>query len=179
MVTGSVARRYAKALLQIGVDLGDYERLGTELRQLANAIKTSPELATTLSNPVFPRADRERVLRALLERIGASPTVLNTVRLLLERERLDIIVDLSRELDVLIDVLAGRVNARVSSAAPLDEAQRDRLMRSLETLSGKKVDMVVHHDPSLLGGVVAQLGDIVYDGSLRTQLERMRHDLLS
>jgi F-type H+-transporting ATPase subunit delta len=179
MVTGSVSRRYARALLQIGVEEKSYEQIGNELRQLAAAIKLSPELASTLANPVFPRADRERVLRALLERIGAGPTVVNTIRLLLERERLNILVDLSRELDVLIDALAGRVNARVSSATPLDDTQRERLMRSLETLSGKKVDMVVHHDPSLLGGVVAQVGDIVYDGSLRTQLERMRHDLIS
>lgn len=179
MIAGSVARRYAKALLHIGIDDGNYERIGREVRTLASAIKRSEELAQTLANPVFPRTDREKVLRALLDRIGATQTVVNFTRLLLDRERLSILPDISRELDAMIDARARRVAARVKSAVPLDEQQRNRLVKTLESLSGKKVDMVVEHDPALLGGVVAQVGDVVYDGSLRTQLERIRQDLIA
>jgi F-type H+-transporting ATPase subunit delta len=179
MVTGSVARRYAKALLLIGIDDGNFDRIGREVRALAGAIKRSAELAQTLANPIFARSDREKVLRALLDRIGATQSVVNFTRLLLDRERVAAIPDISRELDALIDARAKRVAAKVRSATPLDEQQKKRLVKTLESLSGKTVDMVVEHDPSLLGGVVAQVGDLVYDGSLRTQLERIRQDLIA
>lgn len=179
MISGSVARRYAKALLQIGLDEKNLERIGREVRALADAIKRSQELAQTLSNPVFPRSDREKVLRALLERIGATRAVVNFTRLLLDRQRMASLPDIARSLDAMIDERAGRVAARVTSATPLDEQQQKRLVKTLESLSGKKVDMAVEHDPSLLGGVVAKVGDVVYDGSLRTQLERIRQDLFT
>src|ERR687888_495847 len=106
MIAGSVARRYARALLQLGVDDGNLERVGREVRVLATSIKRSEDLARTLSSPVFPRADREKVLRALLDRIGASQVVVNFTRLLLDRERVLILPDISRELDVMIDARA-------------------------------------------------------------------------
>jgi F-type H+-transporting ATPase subunit delta len=177
MIHGSIARRYAKALLEIGVADGNYERLGREVRALARVIKSSAELGAALSNPAFPRVEREGVLKAILQRLGASQMVVNFMRLLLDRERMGALADISRELDAMIDARAGRVAAQVSSATPLDAAQRDRLTRALEAMSGKKVDVQIAHDPALLGGVVAKVGDTVYDGSLRTQLERMRQSL--
>ena len=177
MITGSVARRYAKAMLLIGIDDGNLDRIGREVRTLASAMKRSTELTQTLASPVFARSDREKVLRALLDRIGATQAVVNFTRLLLDRERVGILPDISRSLDSMIDERGGRVAARVRSATPLDEQQQKRLVKTLEALSGKKVDMAVEHDPSLLGGVVAKVGDVLYDGSLRTQLERIRQDL--
>ncbi|HYU16113.1 MAG TPA: ATP synthase F1 subunit delta [Candidatus Acidoferrum sp.] len=178
MIAGSVARRYARALLQIGTADGNLERIGREVGDLAAALKRSAELAQALSSPVFQRADREKVLRALLDRIGATQAVVNLTRLLLDRERIAVLPDISRELDVMIDARAGRVAARVRSAVPLDEQQQKRLVKTLESLSGKKVEMAVEHDPALLGGLVAQVGDVVYDGSLRTQLEKIRNELV-
>lgn len=178
MIAGSVARRYARALLQIGTEDGNLERIGREVGVLARAFKRSAELAQTLTNPVFPRSEREKVLRALLDRIGAIQAVTNFTRLLLDRERLNVLPDIARELEAMIDARAGRVAAKVTSAAPLEEPQKKRLVKTLESLSGKKVDMTVEHDPALLGGVIAQVGDVVYDGSLRTQLERIRQELV-
>jgi F-type H+-transporting ATPase subunit delta len=177
MISGSIARRYAKALLEIGVEDGNYERIGREVRALARALKSSNELTLALTNPAFPRSDREKILRAILQRLGGSQMVVNFTRLLLDRERMAVVPDISRELDAMIDAKAGRVAAEVRSATALDAGQRERLTQALETLSGKKVEMKIDTDPSLLGGVVAKLGDTVYDGSLRTQLERMRQTL--
>jgi F-type H+-transporting ATPase subunit delta len=177
MSSGSVARRYAKALMQLGVEHGAYERYGKELGSLARAIRGSAELSTSLTNPAFPRADREKILRAVLERIGASREVVNFTRLLLDRERVAALPDISRELDVLIDAQAGRIAATVTSAAPLTPAQESALLAKLEAVSGKKVQMKVVTDPTLLGGLVAKLGDTVYDGSLKTQLQRLRDEL--
>jgi F-type H+-transporting ATPase subunit delta len=177
MITGSLARRYARALMQIGSEQGNYEQLGAELRSLGQAYRSSKELETALTNPAFPRAERERILVALLERLGASPIVVNVTRLLLERERAGAIPDISRELDAMIDEKIGRVAAVITSATPLSGQQQAAVIAALEKLSGRTVSAETRHDPELLGGVVAQVGDVVYDGSLRTQLHQMRHRL--
>jgi F-type H+-transporting ATPase subunit delta len=179
MISGSIARRYARALMAIGVDDGSYEQLGRELAGLADAMQISAELAATLSNPAFPRSDRKKVLEAILQRLGASRTIRNFTLLLLDRERLGIVPAVARELAAMIDEKVGRVSAEVVSATPLAPAQVAKLQRKLEQLSGKSVRMSTTADPELLGGVVAQVGDIVYDGSLRTQLRKIRQELLS
>ncbi|ACY18540.1 ATP synthase F1 subunit delta [Haliangium ochraceum] len=178
MPAGSIARRYARALMSIGVEDGTYEALGRQVGVLAGAMKTSDELTQTLSNPAFPRADRRRILSALLERIGASKTVENFVLLLLDRERMGVLPDIARELDRMIDERTGRISAEVVSAQPLNEAQTARIKETLEKISGKQVQLSKREDPELLGGVVAKLGDVVYDGSLRTQLNQMRESLV-
>lgn len=177
MSSGSLGRRYAKALMEIGTEDGSYKRLGQDVADLAKAIKTSDELAEILSNPVFPRDDREKIVMALLQRIGASKTVINFSKLLLDRERISVIPDISRALSAMIDDLSGQITAEVRSAVPLDAAQQDELKATLESLSGKKILIEVKEDKSLLGGVVAKVGDLVYDGSLRTQLRELRRSL--
>lgn len=178
MLSGSLARRYARALMLIGEEDGSYERVGRDLRSLASAMEASEELTSTLTNPVFPREDREKILRALMQQIGASQAVVNTVRLLLDRERLAAVPDIARELEAMIDAKAGRVKAEVVSAQPLTDAQKQQLIGTLESLSGKTVQVQTSEDPDLLGGVVAKVGDMVYDGSLRTQLRQLRETLL-
>lgn len=178
MSSGSIARRYARALMALGVDNNDYEALGQQVGALARAMKSSSELAETLSNPAFPRSDRKKVITALLARLNASKTVESFVLLLLERERLAALPDIARELDAMIDERKGRIAAEVVSARPLSDQQLAQLERALEALSGKKVDIAKREDPELLGGIVAKLGDTVYDGSLRTQLAQLRQRLV-
>lgn len=175
MSAGSLARRYAKALLQLGEEDKSVERIGTETADLAAAMESSQELSDTLTNPLFPRSDRQRVLEAILQKIGAGKNVVNFALLLLDRERLGEVVAISRELSAMIDEALGRVAAEVVSATPLSAVQEAEIKSKLETLSGKKVDMQTRQDAELLGGVVAMVGDVVYDGSLRTQLMQLRN----
>lgn len=177
MTAGSIPRRYARALLGLGAEKGNYEALGREVGAFAAAMKTSRDLVHTLTNPVFGREQRRKVVDALLVRTGASPVTKNFFHLLLDRERLVFVPDISRELDAMIDAKAGRVHAEVKSAQPLSPSHEQQLKSSLEKMSGKTVLMSKEHDPSLLGGVVAKLGDVVYDGSLKNQLQRLREQL--
>jgi F-type H+-transporting ATPase subunit delta len=177
MVTGSLARRYARAVVEIGTANHNLDKLGADLRALAGAMHTSAELITVLTNPAIRRADRRRVLDGLLTRVSATPHSRNLVYLLLDGERLASLPAISREVDAMIEARAGRVVAEVTSARPLDAAQLSQITAALEKLSGKKVAVTKHEDPSLLGGVVAKLGDTVYDGSLRTQLHTLRDAL--
>jgi F-type H+-transporting ATPase subunit delta len=177
MVTGSLARRYARAVLEIGTANGSLDKIGADLRSLAKAMHDSAELVTALTNPAIRRADRRRVIDGLLQRIGAEPHTKNLVYLLLDGERLSSLEAISREVDAMIEAKAGRMAAEVTSAKPLDAAQLTEITAALEKLSGKKVAVTKREDPSLLGGVVAKLGDTIYDGSLRTQLRTLRDEL--
>jgi len=177
MVTGSLARRYARAAVQIGTAHGNLEKIGADLQTLAHAMHGSSELVTVLTNPALRRADRRRVIDGLLDLLKAAPHSRNLVYLLLDGERLGSLEAISRELDAMIEARAGRVQAEVTSARPLDAAQLSQITAALEQLSGKQVAVTQREDPSLLGGVVAKVGDTVYDGSLRTQLRTLRDEL--
>jgi F-type H+-transporting ATPase subunit delta len=177
MVTGSLARRYARAIVAIGTQSNNLDKLGADLRSLAKAMNESSELVTVLTNPAIRRADRRRVIDGLLQRVSAAPHTRNLVYLLLDGERMASLAAISREVDAMIEAKAGRMLAEVTSARPLDPAQLTQITAALEKLSGKKVAVTKREDPALLGGVVAKLGDTVYDGSLRTQLRTLRDEL--
>ncbi len=177
MPAGSIARRYARALMGIGIDNKSYDAIGRQVAALAEAMTISTELSEALSNPAFPRADRQKILEALLARLGSSQITRNFTLLLLERDRLAALPDISRELGAMIDEHVGRVSAEVTSATPLTQMQLTQIKSALEKLSGKQVHIDKKEDPELLGGVVAKVGDVVYDGSLRTQLAQMRHNM--
>ena len=177
MISGSLARRYAKAIFAIGVAQNSLDRIGADLRTFAAAMKESRELGATLESPAIRRTERRKVLDAIATRIGAQPVTKNFLNLLLDGERIVTLPAIARELDAMIEAKAGRVAAEVVSAKPLDPAQLSQITAALEKLSGKKVNIAKREDPELLGGVVAKVGDVVYDGSLRTQLRTLRDEL--
>jgi F-type H+-transporting ATPase subunit delta len=179
MIAGSLARRYARALLDIGIAKGSYEQLGKDIDELAALYSGSRDLTEALTNPVFPMARRRAVLEAILERAGVSPVTRNFVLLLLDRERIPYLPAIGRELRAMVDERAGRVRALVTSARPLTADNVATIQAALEKVSGKKVLLEKKEDPTLLGGVVAKVGDVVYDGSVRTQLEMMRERFLA
>jgi len=174
VITGSLARRYARAIMQ----LQGLPAIAADLRVLAKAMADSEELVTLLSNPAIRRADRRKVLDALLQRANAQPTTKNLVYLLLDGERMSSLPAISRELDQMIEAKAGRVSATITSAKPLEAGQVTQITAALEKLSGKKIEVTRKEDPALLGGVVAKVGDVVYDGSLKTQLRSLREELI-
>jgi F-type H+-transporting ATPase subunit delta len=177
MAAGSISRRYARAVLDLGIAQNNLDKLGADLRGLAAAMHTSPELVASLSNPALRRAERKKIVEGLLARLAAHATSKNIVFLLLDRERLGELPMISREVDAQIEARAGRVTAEVTSAVELSPAQLTQLTATLERLSGKKVHVERKQDPTLLGGVVAKVGDVVYDGSVRTQLRALRDEL--
>jgi F-type H+-transporting ATPase subunit delta len=177
VITGSLSRRYAKAVLEIGAAQGGIEKIGSDLRSLAKAMKESTELQSTLVSPAIRRGDRKKVIDGLLQSIGVVSTTRNLIYLLLDGERLAWLPAISRELDAMIEAKAGKITAEITSAKPLEPAQLGQITAALEKLSGKRVTVSKREDPELLGGVIAKVGDTVYDGSLRTQLRTIRDEL--
>jgi F-type H+-transporting ATPase subunit delta len=176
---GSVARRYARALFAIGVDAGNFEALGREIGDLATLWSSSTELRETLRNPVFTGSEKRAVLGKILPRVTPTLAVQRTAFLLLERQRIVLLPAIARAYRELADAHTGRVRARVTSAQPLGDAALDRVRRSLERRTGKHVILETVVDPGVIGGVVAQVGDLVLDGSIRTQLAALRQKLLN
>jgi F-type H+-transporting ATPase subunit delta len=167
---GSVARRYAKALFELGVEKGNFEALGQQLDALAGVYGDSRELRQTLENPVFKASQKRKIIEALLPQVAQDPVVRNFVLLLVDRNRINVLPLIARAFQELTDRQLGRVRAVVTSAKPLDVATQGEIQRALEKRTGKKVLMKSEVDPTLIGGVVARVGDLVLDGSLRTRL---------
>ena len=179
MITGSLSRRYAKALLEIGISQNTFDALGKELERAADTLRASPELRNALENPVFSLEKRKLIMDELSRRLALSKTVRNFIMLLLDKGRIARLPDISRVYRGLVDEHAGRVRATVVSARPLDPMLETRLKTALEKQSGKVVIFEKREDPSILGGLITQLGDTLYDGSVRTQLQDLREELLS
>jgi F-type H+-transporting ATPase subunit delta len=177
VIAGSLARRYARALMDLGAAHRNADKLGADVRAFAQAMKVSPELVHTLGNPAFPRADRKKILDALGDRFRVDQLTRNFVYVLLDRERLTHLQAISREIDRMIEEAAGRVAAEVVSAQPLTAGQLSQITAALEKLSGRKVQLSRREDPSLIGGVIAKVGDVVYDGSVRSQLRQLRDQI--
>ena len=178
-LAGSVARRYAKALFGIGVSQGSFEALGQELEALATVYSESRELRQTLENPVFALSQKRAIIKSVLPRVAQSPVLHNFVLLLVDRGRIGALPMIARAFQELTDAQLGRVRAVVTSAKPLDMLTEGEIQRALERRTGKKVLMKSEVDPTLIGGVVARVGDLVLDGSLRTRLASVGNRILN
>lgn len=176
---GSVARRYAKAIFEIGVEKDNFELLGRQISDLADLWKDSPELRQTLENPVFKLSQKRAVLQGLMPRVAPARPVQSLALLLLERGRIDILPAVARAYEEMSDDKLGRVRALVKSAKPLDIASETEIRKALEKRTGKKVLMTTEVDASLIGGVVAHVAGVVLDGSVAARLTTLRTRLLN
>lgn len=177
MDSGSVARRYAKALFGLAVENGKVEAWSESLATLAGALHSAPDLADILADPVRSREER----RALAEKLGVALRLdrepANLLLLLGDRNRLDRLPDVLRAFGELADAHLGRLRARVTTAVPIDGETLQSLARRLSELTRAQVLLERSVEPTLLGGAVTQVGNLVYDGSVRTQLEDLRRNL--
>lgn len=179
MLNVSISRRYARALIDVAAETQSVEPVATQLAALARAVEQSPELRDLVMNPAYTRAQRLSVVEGLFKLLGkVDPVLENTVRLLVERNRLAYLPDIARAYGEMADARAGRVRGHVTSAVPLPAEALASLTQQLEKLTQRSVVLETKVDPSLIGGVSAQVGSVVYDGSVRSQLEAMRRGLL-
>ena len=177
MIMGSIARRYAKALFSLAVDSGRVEPWAKSLEALSDAVQGAPDLRDVLSNPVYSKEQRRAIVEQLAAALKLDPEPSNLLFLLGDRNRLAYlaaVVDTFRE---LADRHLGRLRAKVTSAVKLDDASAQAIADELSRKHGARILLDRAVDPAILGGVVAQVGSLVYDGSVRTQLEDLRKQL--
>jgi F-type H+-transporting ATPase subunit delta len=177
MRSSAAARRYARALFALADETGAIALVRGELAGIATLFESEPELRKALFRPLHPVAERRAVLRSLCERLGLTATVRNFFGYAIDQRRLVDFDAIRSEFEALADAAAGVIKARVVSAAALDGARRERLQSALTARTGRNVELEVSVDPNLIGGAVATVGNIVFDGSLRTQLSQLRGTL--
>jgi F-type H+-transporting ATPase subunit delta len=178
MASATAPRRYARALFSLANEENRVAAVRDELRRFGAALEASPELQSVLLQPLHPAAERRRVLEALAEKLGASSLLRRFYAYLIDQRRLVGFAEIEAEFARLADEAAGRAKARVKTAQPLTAEQEARLARALAARAGRAVQLEIEVDPTLVGGLVAQLGDTVYDGSLKTQLVQLRSALV-
>ena len=170
------ANRYAKAL--IDALYPDQAEVGYEqLVQLKKLLKEQPEARGLFENPTVPADRRKTWLREIGKASGFIPKIENFIDVLIERNRLDLLEEITQTYEKLLDERLGIARAVVRAAQPLNEAQQKNLATKLGVATGKQVRMQVSVDPTLLGGMVAQVGGTIYDGSLRQQLQAFKAKL--
>jgi F-type H+-transporting ATPase subunit delta len=177
MKSTAAARRYSRALFAIAREANASEAIRGDLRSMAELFEAEPALRRALFRPLHPVAERRAVLRAVCERLGLDATVRNFFAFLVDQRRLVAFDAVHEEFDRLADAAAGLLKARVTAAAPLDDAQRERLQNALTARTGRRVELDVSVDPALIGGAIAVVDNVVFDGSLRTQLSQLRETL--
>lgn len=175
----AVAKRYAQAIFELGVESSSVAALTDEVKQMAHVYEASPELRSVLENPLVSEAERQGVIDELASRMGLSATGKNTLGLLAQRRRIAALPAISKELARLADERAGVLRGTVTSAGPLSEAYFQKLQREVERMTGKKVLLERLQDPELIAGLVVKIGDRIIDGSARARLDQMREQLLS
>jgi F-type H+-transporting ATPase subunit delta len=178
-LAGSIARRYARALFAIGVDQRNFEALGSELEALAVLWNQAVEVRQSLSNPIFKLSQKRAILQGLLPRVAPTRQVQSLALLLLERGRIAALPAIARAYQEMCDEKLGRARATVTSAHPLDVATQTEIRRVLEQRTGRSVVMTAEVDPTLIGGIVAQVAGLVLDGSLSARLSALRSKILN
>jgi F-type H+-transporting ATPase subunit delta len=173
------ARRYAKALLQIGDQQGNVPQLQQELESVAEAVAANADLTRLVASPLVLPTKKAEVFETILSAAKVSQTLRHFFRVVAEAGRLNLLPDLRRTFADLVDERAGIVEAKVSSAQPLTEDQAKALIASLAARTGKTIRLTWHQDATLLGGVKAQVGSTVLDASLQGQLRQLKTQLLS
>ena len=174
MRSSVAARRYARALFALAREVDGVAEIRAELDDMAHLLEEHPALARSLFRPLHPAAQRRALLRAVCERAGSSDVVRNFLAYLIDQRRLVDFLAIREQFGRLADSAAGRTRAELVCASPLRDEQRDRLRRALEVRTGCEVELSVRVDHSLVGGAIATVGGLVFDGSLRTQLSQLR-----
>jgi len=175
----TVARRYASALADVLVDRNEEAAVREELEAWAEMVQQNPLLLEGLTNPTVPYDQKSKVLNELIAKTKVRTTTANFLRLVLRNQRFDELTQINAKLSEIMDERAGVVSAEVSSARPISEPVKSALEETLQQITNRRVRLNFATDETLLGGIVTRIGSTIYDGSVRSQLERLKQELAS
>ena len=177
MKSAAISRRYAKALLLIGKEDGRTETYRTELSGIAELLARESSLQQAICNPLYDATSRKRVLGAVINQLKLTGVMSSFLLLLLDKGRFGFLADINDCYQKFADELKGIARAGVISARPLSPEIVKKIKSALSQKTGMDVLLEMEDDPALIGGIVTKIGDLVFDGSIRTQLLNMRESL--
>ncbi|MFT4015155.1 MAG: F0F1 ATP synthase subunit delta [Paracoccus sp. (in: a-proteobacteria)] len=174
-ISADIAGRYAQALFDLVKDSGGIDALSQQVDELAAALDDSADLRDLTVSPLYDRAAQEAAIGTLAERMGFSPELANTLRLLARNRRLFTLPQFIARLRALVADLRGEVTADVVSAQELTDDQKNRLVETLHAKTGKIVKLNARVDDSLIGGMIVKLGSQMIDSSIRSKLASLQN----
>ena len=173
----TVARRYAKALLIIGKEDGQAEAYREELDGFTSLMAREKELEQAICNPLYGASERKKVLQTVVDKVNVSKIMSSFLLLLFDKGRFGSLSDINEFYQKLADELKGVLRASLVSATELSSEIVEKIRTTLSKRTGKDIILDVEQDPGLIGGIVSRIGDLVLDGSIKTQLLNMRESL--
>jgi F-type H+-transporting ATPase subunit delta len=173
----AIARRYAKALMLIGKEDGQAEHYREELSGLTRLMAKEKQLADTISNPLYNSEERKRVLQKVIAQLNLSKSMATFLLVLFEKGRIGFLGSINDFYQKLADEIKGVAQASLVAASELTAETVEKIRLALSKKTGKEVVLTVEQDPELIGGIVTRIGDLVLDGSVKTQLLNMRESL--
>lgn len=168
------ARRYARAIMAYAGSLDELERLVGELSEFAAVFVESDELRGALRHPAIPDDRKQNVLKEISKKMNLSEKCGRSLTVILSKGRISLMPDIAESFAEMADEKLGRIRVKVTSAFPLSEKEVEKLEKTFSGLTGKEARVEAMHDRSLLGGIVARAGSMVYDGSISNQLRLMK-----
>jgi len=172
-----LARRYAKALFAVGKDDGKFEEYNDALQGLNEVYALDASLADSLTNPLYPMDVREKVMEGIVASMGVDKVMSNFFNLLVEKKRADVLPDIAEEYQIMVDEEKNISHGSVVSAVKLSKELQAKVQATLEKLTGKTVELTTSVDPTIIGGIIAKVGDLELDGSIRTQLASLKDSI--
>jgi F-type H+-transporting ATPase subunit delta len=172
----AMVRGYAQALFAVAEAEGELEQVEDELYRFGKAVEKQPKLREALTDPALPPDRKRGVIEELLGNKASRHTA-SLLGFLVEQGRAK---DLSKIIETMAELAAEqrrKAVAEVRTAVPLDAKRREQLAKALSKATGKDIELKVLVDPSVVGGVIAQVGDQVFDGSVRRRFELARQQL--
>jgi F-type H+-transporting ATPase subunit delta len=170
------ARRYASALFGVAVREKNLETVEEELNSLVEIWKQNPSISAAMLRPHIPNEIKKRIWSRILEG-KVTPLVSRFIQMLVEKRRISLLVEINGEFQRLADAYRNIVRAEVTTAVPLSADQATELQAGLARRTGRRVELIPRVDPAIVGGVIVRIGDQVMDGSIRSQLIRLKRQL--
>jgi F-type H+-transporting ATPase subunit delta len=178
MTSRASAARYARALFDVALKEGeDLDQIARELFEVVALMSSNPGLARALTHPAIPPARKRAVVEELLSLSPVHPMLSRTLLLLADGDRLALLPDLAELFRSRVLDHQQVVRAQVTTAVKLPSDRVDRLRQGIAAATGREVQLEVRVDPSIVGGAVTRIGSTVYDGSITTQLAKMKQRL--
>jgi len=178
MISGSLPRRYARALIQLAQDAKQLEGFGQALRSLSNVLRQTPDFLSVLSNDLIDFNQRLAAMEAIAAQWSFPLYLKNFLFILVRKERVALLPEIVREFERFEDEILGIVRVTVETPSVPDTAILDRVGKILSQKLKKKVIAEGKADPSMIGGMILKVDHTVYDGSVERELERIKENML-
>lgn len=179
MIAQNIARRYGRAFFEIAREDDGLENYYSQMKAFSELLARYGNLKALLKNPVFSPTERREVLEDVLSQLGVTVMVASFLLFLADQKRIEWVDQIIDSYRSLVDEAEGIVRVSVRAAQGLSPEMASGLKDCLRGWTGRKVEMSVENDPSLLGGVVIRIGDTIYDGSLKKQLSLLENNLMA